>query len=245
MFARVVSYLYWAIALAIGIVMMPVAVLIWALTAPWDRRRVVVHQFTCLWGSIYSWINPMWRLRVEGRENMVPGQTYVIVANHASAADILVVYRLFRHFKWVSKAENFRAPIVGWTMTLNRYIPLRRGDKNSIIAMFDACRRELQWGSSVLLFPEGTRSLTDELRPFKRGAFEIAKSTRLPILPIVLEGTRAALASHGMTCGRATMVVRILPPILPASFENTGPQELADQVREVFVQHLASLRRKA
>ena len=49
----------------------------------------------------------MWRLRVEGRENMVSGETYVIVANHASAADILVVYRLFRHFKWVSKVENF------------------------------------------------------------------------------------------------------------------------------------------
>jgi len=75
MFARVVSYLYWAIALAIGIVMMPVVVLIWALTAPWDRRSVVVHQFTCFWGSIYTWINPMWRLRVEGRENMAAGQT--------------------------------------------------------------------------------------------------------------------------------------------------------------------------
>ena len=237
---RFISIFFWSFALLIGVVMMPLAVVVWALTAPWDTRRAVMHRFTCFWGSLYTWFNPLWSVRVEGRQNIQKGATYVMVANHASAADILVLYRLFRHFKWVSKIENFRVPIVGWNMRLNRYIPLRRGDKTSVLKMLDSCRRELATGSSVMMFPEGTRSQTNDLRPFKPGAFDLAKSVGVPILPVVLQGTRQALPTHGLTCGRADIVVRVLPAIRPASFANTTPQDLADEVRSRFSADLSA-----
>lgn len=240
MLACLVSFAFWLFVAATSILLFPVAVLLWGLTAWWDRKRVVLHQFTCFWASLYTWCNPLWRVRVQGREHIAPGTPYIMVANHSSAADIFLLYRLFRHFKWVSKAENFRVPFIGWNMRLNRYIPLRRGDKASVLAMLASCRQNLAAGSSVMLFPEGTRSKTQELRPFKAGAFELAKELALPLLPILLVGTRQALPKHGLLCGRARMAIRILPPVLPSELANLSPQDAAEQVRSLFVQQLAA-----
>lgn len=239
MFAFVVSVAFWLFVVATSLLLFPVALLLWSLTAWWDRRRVAVHQFTCFWASLYTWCNPLWRVQVQGREHMAAGKAYIMIANHSSSADIFVLHRLFRHFKWVSKAENFRVPCIGWNMRLNRYIALRRGDKESVMAMLQACRDNLAAGSSVMMFPEGTRSKTAELRPFKAGAFELAKELKVPLLPIVLIGTRRALPKHGLLCGRARMLVRILPPVHPAALAELSPLAAADQVRALFVEQLS------
>src|SRR5512143_2833619 len=102
MVARVLSALFWLFIVVTSILLFPVAVLIWAVTVLFDRRLVLLHRFTCFWASLYSWLNPAWRVRVVGRENVRPGATYVMVANHLSFLDILVLFRLRRHFKWVS-----------------------------------------------------------------------------------------------------------------------------------------------
>src|SRR5207249_7637926 len=152
-------------------------------TALFDRRLVVLHRFTCFWASLYSWLNPAWRVHTEGREKIRPGATYVMVANHQSFLDILVLFRLFVHFKWVSKIEMFRIPLIGWNMALNRYVKLRRGDRASVIRMMDACEQTLAAGNSIMMFPEGTRSPDGHLRAFKPGAFELALRTRTPPSP--------------------------------------------------------------
>src|SRR5256712_5695173 len=189
MLRRALSLVFWLFLVASSIVLFPVAVLIWAVTAPFDRRRALLHRFTCFWASLYTWLNPAWRVRVEGRDRIRPDATYVIVANHQSLLDILVLFRLFVHFKWVSKIENFRVPFIGWNMWLNRYIKLRRGSRESVAHMMRACERTLARGSSIVMFPEGTRSRDGRLQPFKPGAFTIAQRTGVPILPIVVEGT--------------------------------------------------------
>src|SRR5882724_9659342 len=101
------SFLFWVFLVLSSVVLFPVAVLVWAVTAPFDRRLVGLHRFTCFWASLYTWLNPAWRVRVEGREKIRRGAAYVMVANHQSLLDILVLFRLFVHFKWVSKIENF------------------------------------------------------------------------------------------------------------------------------------------
>ena len=113
----------------------PVAVAIWALTAPLDRRKVVLHRFTCFWAALYTWLNPAWRVTIHGREKIDPDRAVVFVANHLSLVDIFVMFRLFTHFKWVSKVENFRVPFIGWNMSLNGYIRLVRGQKQSVVRM--------------------------------------------------------------------------------------------------------------
>src|SRR5574338_721331 len=207
----VLSALFWAFLATSSIALFPVAVLVFALTAPFDGRRRLLHLFTCFWASLYSWLNPAWPLRIEGREPIDPHETYVMVSNHLSLLDILVLFRLFVHFKWVSKVENFRVPFIGWNMRLNGYVPLKRGDKASIVEMLRACDRILAEGNSIMMFPEGTRSPTGRLRAFKPGAFELALRNRRPLLPILIEGTADALPKRGFVLrGRHPLRITVL-----------------------------------
>src|SRR2546423_6680166 len=174
MLRRALSLVFWLFLVASSIVLFPVAVLIWAVTAPFDRRRALLHRFTCFWASLYTWLNPAWRVRVEGRDRIRPGAAYVMVANHQSLLDILVLFRLFVHFKWVSKIENFRVPFIGWNMSLNRYIKLRRGSRESVAQMMHACERTLAGGSSIGMFPQGAPPRDGRPPPVKPGAFTVA-----------------------------------------------------------------------
>ena len=83
-------------------------------------------------------------------------------------------------------------------MSLNRYIKLRRGDKESIDQMMEACDETLRDGNSIMMFPEGTRSADGRLKSFKHGAFTLAQRAKVAILPIVVEGTSAALPKRGV-----------------------------------------------
>jgi 1-acyl-sn-glycerol-3-phosphate acyltransferase len=236
---RLLSVVFWAFLVLSSLLLFPVAVLIWALTAPFDRRLVLLHRFTCFWASLYTWFNPAWRVKVHGREKIDPRETYVIVANHLSLLDILVLFRLFTHFKWVSKIENFRVPCVGWNMTLNRYIKLRRGDKASIMQMMRACRATLAEGNSIMMFPEGTRSPSGRMRAFKPGAFQLALESEASILPIVLRGTSDALPKRGFVLqGRHDITVTVLDPIAHAEFAHLPVREVSDRVRGIIAAEL-------
>jgi 1-acyl-sn-glycerol-3-phosphate acyltransferase len=233
------SLLFWAFLGLSSIVLFPIGVLLWLVTAPFDRQRLVLHRFTSFWASLYTWLNPAWPVRIIGRERLYEAGPAVIVANHLSLLDILVLFRLQSHFKWVSKVENFRVPIIGWNMRLCGYIPLRRGEKQSIVSMFRQCDRALAGGSSILMFPEGTRSASGRLRAFGSGAFQIAARNRVPLQPIVVRGTAEALPKRGFVLqGRHPISIEILDPIPAAEFADRDPEETARRVRELFVTHL-------
>ena len=229
------SALYWSFAILASVVMFPVALLCWAVTLPFDRRKVVLHRLTCFWASLYTWLNPIWPVRVIGRKKIDPNETYVMVANHQSLLDILVMFRLFCHFKWVSKVENFNIPMVGWNMRLNEYIELKRGDGASIAAMLQACRETLGAGSSIMMFPEGTRSPNGKLRKFKPGAFDLAKDTHRPLLPIVVHGTALALPKKGLILrGRHEIQIEVLDAIAYESFADEPTEDLMQRVQTLI-----------
>jgi 1-acyl-sn-glycerol-3-phosphate acyltransferase len=237
------SLLFWAFLTTSSIALFPVAVALWAATAPFDRRRRALHLFTCFWASLYTWLNPAWPLRIEGRERIRRDETYVMVCNHLSLLDILVLFRLFVHFKWVSKVENFRIPCVGWNMRLNGYVPLRRGDRASVVEMLRACDRLLAEGSSVMMFPEGTRSPNGRLRAFKPGAFELALRNRRPLLPILIEGTSDALPKRGFVLrGRHPLRIRVLEPWGVERFAGLSSEELAEAMRQHLAEELGEAR---
>jgi len=229
---RLYSALFWAFLTVSSIALFPVAVLIWALTAPFDRRKRVLHLFTCFWASLYTWLNPVWPVTIEGREKLRSQPARVLVSNHLSFLDILVLFRLFSHFKWVSKVENFRVPFIGWNMTLNGYIELKRGDSASVVRMMTACAKTLHEGSSIMMFPEGTRSPTGRMRAFKTGAFELALRARCPVQPLVIQGTSNALPKRGFVLqGRHPIRITVLDPIPPESFGDLSAEELTERVR--------------
>ena len=236
---RVGSLLFWAFLVTSSLVLFPVALVLWAVTAPFDRRRAALHQLTCFWASLYTWLNPAWPVTIEGRERIRPDATYVMVANHQSLLDILVLFRLFVHFKWVSKIELFKIPCIGWNMSLNRYVKLRRGDPDSIARMMRTCEERITEGSSIMMFPEGTRSADGRLKPFKHGAFTLAQRARVPLLPLVVQGTANALPKRGFVLqGRHRIRVRVLPEIPYAQFAGTSVEELTEEVHAIFAAKL-------
>ena len=236
---QIYSTLFWAFIVVSSLLLFPVALLVWLVTSPFDRRLRAQHQFTCFWASLYTWLNPAWRVRVNGIEHVRPDTTYVMVANHQSLLDILVLFRLFVHFKWVAKAELFRIICIGWNMSLNRYIRLRRGDPGSIKQMMDDAERTLAEGSSLMIFPEGTRSPDGHLKAFKHGAFTLALRGRVPLLPIVVEGTSNALPKRGFILqGQHAISVRVLPEIPYATFAGESAEALTDRIHALFRREL-------
>ena len=216
-----------------------VALVIWLLTVCFDRRLVVLHMFTSFWASLYLWVVPAWKVTLSGREKIRRGATYMVVSNHQSQLDILVAFRLFFPFKWVSKAAVFKLPFIGWNMVLNRYIKIRRGKKDSVAQMMKACERNLAAGNSVYFFPEGTRSNTGILRPFKHGAFKLAKKMGVPILPIVINGTKNALPKNSLNFhGQHSIQIKVLDEIPVERFAHMQVAELAEMVREVIAGHV-------
>ena len=243
MLAGAGSLLFWGFIAISSILLFPIALLLWAVTRPFDPRTRALHQFTCFWASLYTWLNPVWRVRITGKEHIRPGVTYVMVANHLSLVDILVLFRLFVPFAWVSKEENFKVPFIGWNMRLNGYIPLRRGDKASAAVMMDACRSTLRGGSSIMMFPEGTRSRTGDLQAFKPGAFALARETGSALLPIVLVGSARALPKRGFVLrGRSDIAVHVLPEVPVAPDDPRTAAELAEHTRELVATELSTMR---
>ncbi len=240
------SLAFWTFLVLSSFVLFPIALVVWLVTAPFDPRRRWLHRFTSFWASLYTWLNPAWPVEIEGRERLYEASPAVLVANHLSLVDILVLFRLQSDFKWVSKLENFRVPLIGWNMTLCDYIPLRRGDGASIRVMMQRCDEALAKGSSILMFPEGTRSPTGRLRAFKSGAFELAARNRVPIQPIVIRGSSQALPKRGFILqGRHPIHVKILPPIPPEDFKAEEPEALTARVRALFLEELGEERPEA
>lgn len=222
-----------------SIILFLIALLVWVTTVLFDKKLVALHMLTSFWGSLYLWSMPAWRVSGKGREKIRKDQTYVIVSNHQSQLDILLAFTLFFPFKWVSKAEIFKVPFVGWNMSLNRYIKLKRGRHGSIKQMIKDCEKTLRQGSSVYLFPEGTRSDSGEMRNFKPGAFALAKKLKLPILPIVINGSKDALPKGSLNYhGIKRISIEVLDEIKYEEYSEMEPQEVANLTQKKISKYL-------
>ena len=232
------SVIFWAIVVQTCPLFFIGAVLVRALTLPFDRRRVVLHLYTSAWAVFYIHVNPLWRIHVSGRGLLPWRGSAVLVANHTSLVDVLALFSLFRPFKWVAKASLFKVPLMGWNMWLNGYVPLVRGSGESVRAMMARCGRLLRGGSPVFFFPEGSRSPDGRLGTFKLGAFTLAIDHEVPVYPVAVWGTGDALPKHGLTFRqRANIRVRVLPPLSPA--DHPTAEELRDATHRVLSEALA------
>ena len=239
MLNQIIAVFFIAFFVATSALFFCVALVIWLFTVLFDNRLVLLHLFSSFWASVYLWAMPAWSVRVEGRSTIRMRDNYVIVSNHQSQLDILMAFNLFFPFKWVSKAEVFRIPFIGWNMYLNRYIKLKRGDKRGIAKMFKDCEKALVGGNSLFVFPEGTRSETGNLRPFKSGAFILAKKMQIPILPVVITGTKGALPKHSINFhGHQKMSIKVLEPVDYERFAQLSAQETGEMIREIIAAEL-------
>ena len=238
-----INSLFWSFFVVTSLVLVVGAALLRIVTWPFDPNLKILQHYTCFWSSLYLWVNPFWSLTKQGLDRADRRRTYVIVANHQSMADILCIFNSFLHFKWVAKKSLFKIPLLGWNMSLNGYIPIDRGNPESREQCMEKCRSWLRRGSSVLLFPEGTRSLDGKLQPFKIGAFQLALETGHDVLPMVVRGSLHAIPKHSrLLSGKSRMQLEVLPPISVAPYRSmdreTAVLELSRAVREAIAANL-------
>lgn len=208
-----VTVAFWAVAGVTMPVLFLLTGLLFLVTAPLDPDRRVLHAFVCRVCHGYLRLNPLWRVRVEGRERIPPGPA-VLVVNHQSLADVAACMGLHRPFKFVSKASLFSIPLVGWAMAMLRYVRLERGRPHSTRQMLEDCRRWLRRGVAVLMFPEGTYAPGEALLHFKPGAFLLARDEGVPVVPVLLSGTRDLVLGDGpWMAPRVDIRIRVLEPV--------------------------------
>jgi 1-acyl-sn-glycerol-3-phosphate acyltransferase len=235
----IISLNFWFELFFLSAIFFCFSVVLWMATILFDKRLFILHKYTCFWSNVVLLANPMWRISITGRENIDPKQTYVMVSNHQSGADILVIFSLYAHFKWVSKKSLFLFPFIGWNMALNKYIPLDRASGGSMSRMMEEARRNLRQHNSLMIFPEGTRSKTGKLQPFKNGAFQLALETKTPVLPIAITGTSRAIQKGGFLINRNFDIkATVLEPIAVEDFEGMNSRELASWVHELIESEL-------
>ncbi len=216
------------IAIALIVLALPVQAILLVLTAPFDRNRAVAGRFLRFVGVGISKTFPPWRLGVEGA--WPAGGPFVVVANHQSMLDILLLSRLPREMKWVAKEELFKIPWVGWMLRMSGDIPIRRGDPESGGEALARAREYLERGMSVMIFPEGTRSAKGTMLPFKSGAFRLALDAGVPVLPVAVHGTARGMPKGGPWVNPCRARARILPPVAVAPFGGDAVR-LRDEVR--------------
>jgi 1-acyl-sn-glycerol-3-phosphate acyltransferase len=217
------SLLFWPFFTITGIFWWTIAFVIWILTIPFDKKRVVLHLFTCFWAFHYFKLMPLWKITITGREHIENGKPYILVANHQSMMDIFISFGMFKHFKWVAKRSLFAIPFIGWNMYMNNHVGLIRGMGKSVKKMYADCNFHLTQGSPIFIFPEGTRSKDGEIGKFKKGAFKIAINNEVPIIPITIDGTRDAMEKDSWVVNiakRIHVTIDILPKIEPSEYDN-------------------------
>jgi 1-acyl-sn-glycerol-3-phosphate acyltransferase len=231
----IVSLWAWLVLVLCILLWFPMLVVVRLLTLPFDRPGYVAGYLFRRIGPAMSSLNPLWRFGYSGRMPADPRRPFVVVSNHESFADILLISHLPWEMKWLSKAELFRIPIMGWMMWVAGDIPVKRGFGPSAAEAIERCRRVLSQRVSVMIFPEGTRSRTAELLPFKDGAFRLAIEAGVPILPLAVSGTRNALPKHDWRFGRSVAEVQVLEPVETTGLTLADVPALKARVREMIV----------
>lgn len=215
------------------------------LTFPFDKQRKVVHELSRALVYMFVMVPPLWKRKIEGLENIEKDKPYVIVINHQSMVDVMMLYLVPMIFRWVSKKEVHRIPFIGRFLMMHGDIAIdRKQGSKSMRKVMEQGKMWLGRGVSVAMFPEGTRSKDGEIHRFKAGAFALAKDAGVAILPVIMEGSSSMIKPSLMVNWRNEFVIKVLPAISAEQVAATEQNELMEQTREIMVEALAEIRGK-
>ncbi len=239
------TFLFGIYTLLICTIMTLLSAVVFVLTVPFDKKRKIVHELSRALVYMFVMVPPLWKRRIEGLENIEKDKPYVVVINHQSMLDIMMLYLVPMTFRWVSKREVYRIPFFGQLLILHGDITIDR--KQGSKAMRKVVEKGRMWlgrGVSVAMFPEGTRSKDGEIHRFKAGAFALAKEAGVGILPVVMDGSSTMFKPSMMIDWRNEFVVKVLPSVSAEEVAKADQNELMEQVRERMVDALAEIRGK-
>ena len=198
------------------------------------NQKVGSYVGGVLWAKLNTVLTPA-IVKVHGKKNIQKRQSYVIVANHLSTFDIFAMYGwLGIDFKWVMKKEIKKYPGVGFGSQAVGHIFIDRSSTAEALESINSAKEKIKDGTSVIFFPEGTRSKTSELLPFKKGAFRFAYDLELPILPVTINGTDMVFPTDTWNLFPGKIEVIIHPPIDIRKFDKDNIQPLITATQEVI-----------
>lgn len=238
----VLSVWAWFVLVVVIIVWTPLVAITWLVTAPFDPGRYAPGYLFRKLTVVHQVLNPLWTFRTTGTMITDPRRPYVVVANHQSFVDILLISHLPWEMKWLSKEQFFSFPCVGWMMRMAGDIRLVRGERHSALAAIKEMHDRLDKKVSVMIFPEGTRSLDGELKEFKDGAFRLAIDAGVPILPLAVNGAYTALVKGDWRFGVSHAEVRVLDPISTEGMTKSDVQTLKAHAHAAIAAALAEMR---
>ena len=197
------------------------------------KNAEFVHKVQQFWSRSFFWLMFL-PVSVDGQEHIVPGQSYVFVANHQSMFDVWLVYGwLPVIFKWLMKAELRKVPFVGTGCKAAGHIFIDRRNTKAAMESLKEVEKQLVNGVCTVIFPEGTRSLNGEVGRFKRGAFQIAWDLGLPVIPLSLDGCYEVLPKGKPFVYRAPVHMHIGEPIDLKQFSDSN--EAIEAVRNAVI----------
>ncbi len=221
----------WIVCSSLTILLFFVEAFLTIVLFPFDKKRKIIHSQCFWWARAVIGCNPYWHLKIKGLKNIDRSKTYVVVANHQSLADIVIMYKTRMQFKWVAKESLFKVPFIGWCLWLTKHIKLSRGDMGSIKQVYREALEWLRKDISVVFFPEGTRSKTGRMGKFQNGAFKLAIQNKRPILPVVINGTAEAIPKGSWIFKKQVFAeLTVLPAI---ETKNLKPGDFASLKEEV------------
>ncbi|RPI02167.1 MAG: 1-acyl-sn-glycerol-3-phosphate acyltransferase [Ignavibacteriae bacterium] len=194
-------------------------------------------------GNVLTGINPSWRLHISGERISDLRRPYIVVCNHQSMADIPLISNLPWEMKWLAKKELFNLPVLGWMMRLAGDICVDRKNPRSGAQALIKAQHILEQKCSVMIFPEGTRTLDGRVQQFTDGAFHLAIKARVAILPLVIEGSHDCIPKNSWIFGKPSDIfLKVLPPIDTSSMTIQDVPALRNRVRAAMINQIAEWR---
>ncbi len=230
------NIIYYIIVLVAVTVFLIATVIVFPFTVPFDKKRRAVQAISRGISMLFFRTPPCWQTRVRGLEHVDKKQTYVIVLNHRAMVDIPMLYWVPLNFRWVSKSSNKWLPFIGQYMWLHGDILIPTDNPRKAIHMI--MEDGLMWLRDrrvcVSVFPEGSRSKTDEIQRFKPTAFALAKEAGVAVLPVVLDGSKV-VGKHGKIPWKHTFTVQVLTPVSAEEVAARHPKEVMEETYDRMV----------
>jgi 1-acyl-sn-glycerol-3-phosphate acyltransferase len=193
------------------------------------------------WSKLTCWL-ALCPVTVRGRENIDPHTSYIFVANHQGAFDIFLIYGFMGHnFKWMLRKGIQKIPFIGRACTAAGHIWVDERGSKGMMQTFRQALNTLRGGMSLVIFPEGTRTKTGRLNPFKKGAYQLAGMMKLPMVPMTIEGPYEVLQKGSIIIHphRLTLTIhKPLPPITREEGNEAGVTRLYEESRRVIAESL-------
>ncbi|MBT5632550.1 MAG: 1-acyl-sn-glycerol-3-phosphate acyltransferase [Nitrospina sp.] len=210
-----------------------------------DNSGNLSHRVSSLWCRLLCKLNGV-EVEIDGLENILYDKPQIFVSNHQGYFDIFALSGYLPvQIRWVAKSSLFKIPFMGWAMKASGYIPVERGDRKKAFEAFNKTLEKLKEGSSIIIFPEGTRSEDGNIGPFKKGSNLIASRSRCPMLPVTIIGSGQIIKKGSAVINPGSVQVVISPLVEPRS-DKKGNEEVLESIRETIVDiHQQSTRRGA